>query len=74
MSIPREIRKLFTNIFVFKVSKIELQTIFDEVVEQKKELVVDISKLVFDKPYQFLMINTDNNRLFKNFDEIIFSD
>lgn len=36
ISIPREIRKLFSNIFLFKVSKIELQLVFDEIVEQKK--------------------------------------
>jgi len=72
-SVPRDIRKCFTNLFVFRVSKSELQTIFDEVVEQRKEMVVPISQLVWDKPHQFLFINTDSNRLFKGFDEIVFS-
>ena len=71
-SVPREIRKTFTNLFVFRVSKQELQTIFDEVVEQRKDLVVPISKIVWDKPHQFLFINTNENRLFKGWDELIF--
>jgi hypothetical protein len=56
---------------VFRVSKDELKNIFDEVVEQKKELTEDIAKLVFDKPYEYLFINTDSQRLFKGFDEMM---
>jgi len=73
-SIEKDIRKLFSNIFVFKVSKKELETIFEEVIERPKELVLPISKLVYDKPYQFLFINVDTGRLFKNWDEIIIDD
>jgi len=70
-SIEKDIRKLFSNIFVFKVSKKELENIFEEVVERPKEIVLPISKLVYDKPYQFLFINIDSGRLFKNWDEIL---
>lgn len=70
-SVVKDIRRLFDNIFVFKVSKNELQNIFDEVVEQEKDKVLAISKLVYDKPYEYLMINTENNKLYKGFDEIV---
>lgn len=70
-SVPKEMRRLWDNIFVFRVSKDELKNIFDEVVEQKKELVNEISKIVYDKPYEYLFINTDSQRLFKGFDEIL---
>jgi hypothetical protein len=70
-SIPKEIRRLFNNIFVFRTSKNELTSIFEEVVEQKKDLVGDIARIVYDQPYQYLFINTESQRLFKNFDEII---
>jgi hypothetical protein len=73
-SIEKDIRKLFSNIFVFKVGKKELENIFEEVIERPKDLVLPISKLVYDKPYQFLFINIDSGRLFKNFDEIILED
>lgn len=71
ISVPRDLRKMFSNLFVFRVSKQELETIFDEVIEQKKEIIDDLRKLVYDKPHQYLFINTDSQRLFKGFDEIV---
>ena len=71
LSIERDIRKLFSNIFVFKCSKKEMEMIFDEVVELPKDYILPIMKIVYDKPYQYLFINTDSQRLFKNFDEIL---
>lgn len=71
LSIEPDVRKLFSNIFVFRVSKLELMKIFEEVVETQKDNVLQISKAVFDKPYNFLFINTDTQRLFRNWDEII---
>ena len=49
----------------------ELETIFDEVIEQEKDNILPISRLVYDKPYQYLFINTDSGKLYKMFDEII---
>ena len=74
-SIPKDIRKLFSNIFVFRVNKNELATIFDEIVEDKEmvDIAPQIAKLVYDKPYNFMFINTDSQRIFKNFDELIIS-
>ena len=71
LSIEKDIRKLFSNIFVFKVSKKELETIFEEVVEREKDNILPISRLVYDKPYEYLLINTDTGRLFKKFDETL---
>ena len=72
LSIERDIRKLFSNIFIFKVSIQELNLIFEEHIEIPKEDITTIRKFVFDKPYQFLFMNTDSSRLFKNFDEILY--
>jgi DNA replication protein DnaC len=72
LSIDKEIRKLFSNLFIFRVSKKELEKIFEELVEESKDLILPISKLVFKEKYNFLFINTDSGRLFKNWDEIIF--
>ena len=71
ISVPKDIRKLFSNIFIFKVSKNEMEQIFDEVVEQKKDYILPLMKLVYDEAHQYLFINTDSQRLFKGFDEII---
>ena len=73
-STPKEIRRLFNNIFLFKTSKDIMKDLFDEVVEDKEkgDLIPDISRLVFDKPYKYLFINTPSQRFFSGFDEIIF--
>jgi DNA replication protein DnaC len=74
ISIEKDLRKLFDNMFIYKVNKNELQTIFDEVVESRKDDALQVSKIVYDKPYQFLFIHPDSQRMFKNFDELIFSE
>jgi len=71
LSIEPEIRKLFSNIFIFKSSKKEMEVIFDELIEMPKDYILPIMKVVYDKPYNYLFINTDSQRLFKNFDEIL---
>ena len=71
LSIEKDIRKLFSNLFIFKTSKKEMETIFDELIELPKEYIIPIMKMTYDKPYNYLFINTDSQRLFKNFDEII---
>jgi tyrosyl-tRNA synthetase len=74
LSIEKDLRKLFTNIFCFKVSKSEMDNLFNEVIEHKKDHMLDIMKLVYDKRFNFLFINTDTGRMFKNWDEIKFQE
>ena len=71
ISCPLEIRKLFTNLFVFKPSKMEAENILRETLEFDKDLALKIIQTAYDKPHQWLMINVDSQRLFKGFDEII---
>ena len=73
-SIEKDIRKLFSNIFCFRVSKQELSTIMDEVVESKAKYMNDIAKIVFDEPYKYLFLNVNSQRLFDGFDELIFDE
>jgi hypothetical protein len=73
-SVEKDIRKLFSNIFCFRVSKQELSTIFDEVVESKAKYINDIAKIVFDRPYKYLFINVNSQRLFDGFDELMFKE
>jgi energy-coupling factor transporter ATP-binding protein EcfA2 len=72
-SLEKDIRKCFSNMFIFKCSKSELHDIFIENIEIEPELIDDITKIVFDIPHNFLFINTDTGKLFKNWDEIIFT-
>jgi len=36
-----------------------------------KEYMLPIMKMVFDKPYEYLFVNTDSQRMFKGFDELL---
>ena len=75
VSVPLQIRKLFTNLFIFKVAKRELETIRDEILETiPRECIGALGKFVFDKPHEYLFINVPTNRIFKKFDEIIIDD
>ena len=68
---PLVIRKLYTNVIMFKPSKKEFETLFEELFETKKDNAIEIMNFVYDKPHQYLFLNVDSQRMFKNFDEVI---
>jgi energy-coupling factor transporter ATP-binding protein EcfA2 len=70
-SVDKTMRKLFDNFFIFKVSKEELMTIGDEIIEINKDVLMQISKMVYTEPYKYLFYNSSSERLFDGFDEII---
>jgi GTPase SAR1 family protein len=71
ITIPRTIRQGLTDLFIFKINKTEMENIFNEQIEQFKDNFMNIMKNIYDKPHTFLYINTNSQRLFKNWDEII---
>jgi adenylate kinase family enzyme len=73
-SIEKDIRKLFSNLFIFKCSRHEMLNITSEMIEQHNDKINDIVKIVYDKPHNFLFINVDSQRMFRGFDELIFND
>lgn len=73
-SIPKQVRSLFSNLFIFKCSKHEMLNITSEMIEQHNDKIDEIIKIVYDKPHQYLFINVDSQRMFKGFDELIFND
>jgi len=73
ISVPRDIRKLFSNIFLFKCSKKEMETLWAEVIELNKDYMLPIMRLVYNAPYKFLFINTDTQQFFDGWDEILIS-
>jgi len=48
-----------------------METIADELIETSKDYINDIVKIVYNKPYEYMFINTDTQRIFKGFDEIV---
>ena len=75
-SVPKELRRLFSNVFIFKVSKNEMRNIFDELVADPyiKTMMPTISKVVYDKPFNYLFLNTDSQKFYKKFDRIDFNE
>jgi AAA+ ATPase superfamily predicted ATPase len=69
-SVPKDLRRVFDNLFVFKTSKNELQNVFDELVEVHKDFVDPIAKIVYDKKFNYLMVNLPSQEMYKNFDKI----
>jgi hypothetical protein len=57
---------------MFKPSKVEFQNLFDELFETKKDLAIDVMKFVYDKKHEYLFLNVETQKMYKNFDEIIF--
>ena len=70
-SCPLQVRKLFTNVFMFKPSKKEFEVLFEELFEQKKDYALDIMKYAFKEPHDYIMLNVDTQKIYKMFDEII---
>ena len=74
LSVDRDIRKLFNNIIIFRCSKMEMNLVFEELIESKSKYQDEIVKLIYDKPHEYLFCHLDSQRIFKGFDELMFSE
>jgi len=70
ISLPRSVRMGITDMFVFKINKREMENIFEEQIEQHKDKFIEILQYVFQKPHDFMYINTSSQRIFSNWNEI----
>jgi hypothetical protein len=69
---PLVLRKLLTNISLFKPkNKIELESVRKELINLNEQDTTDLMNYVFDKEYNHLDIDTNNNNLRKNFNLLI---
>ena len=49
----------------------EFETLFEELFETKKDDAMEIMNFVYKLPHDYLFLNVDSQRMFKNFDEIL---
>jgi len=70
-SIPKQVRQGLTGLFVFKISKTEMFNIIQEQMEYSNDIIEKIQPLVFTKPHDFMFIDTNNRRIFSNWNELI---
>jgi len=70
--IPKQIRMSITDLYVFKVSKAEIENLLTEQIELPKSKFENVLKHVFQEPHDFLYINSNTQRMFSNWDELIY--
>ena len=69
--LDKQVRMNLTDIICFKVGKVELQNLFEELIELDVPTFKKVQKYLFKEPYDFLYLNTNSQRIFSNWDEII---
>jgi hypothetical protein len=70
VNIPLDVRKNISNLVLFKPSKKEFQIVFDELLETKKDLALEIMRSTYKNDnHNFLFLNVPSQRIFRNFDE-----
>jgi hypothetical protein len=73
-TIPKQVRMSLTNLFIFKVSKPEIENIFTEQIELKHEKFQDIINNFYKMPHDYIFIDSLTKRIFLNFDEMIYEE
>ena len=71
VNIPLDIRKNIQNLIMFKPPKKELELVFHELFETKKDKFMDIMRMAYNEKHNFLFLNVPSQRMFKNWDELI---
>jgi len=70
-SLSRTARNSLTNLIIFKVNKSQMRDIFDEQIETMREKFEDILNIAYKNPHEFLAIDTNTQRCFNNWDEVV---
>lgn len=71
VALSLEIRKLASNCIIFRPAKPEAERLFDEVIEQKKDMMEKIIKYIFTEHGKYMFINCDTQKIYSDYDEIV---
>ena len=71
LSLNKDLRKLATNVIMFKPSKIEAENFFNELIEQKRDMMNELIKYVFKKKGDYMFLNCDSQKIYSDYDEIV---
>lgn len=70
-SIPRPVRLQVTHLTFFKPSnELELKTVQEEFISMEKQKFEEMCRFIFNDPHDFLFIDKDYNKYFKNLQKI----
>jgi KaiC/GvpD/RAD55 family RecA-like ATPase len=70
IAVPLTIRKLFTNLIVFKPNKKEFDVVVEECLEQEKDIAMALLDLYKDT-HDYLFLSITNQKLYYNQDEVL---
>ncbi len=74
---PVAIRNIFTDLFLFNISKAEYKTIYEETSIEKNDFIKVIRSYKKEKmqnEHSFIYMNRDNFKVFINWNELIFDE
>jgi KaiC/GvpD/RAD55 family RecA-like ATPase len=69
IAVPLTIRKLFSNLIIFKPAKLEWLKICEETIEQDDDIALALLDL-YDDPHDYIFVNVTNQKMYLNQDEI----
>jgi hypothetical protein len=71
VNLPLDIRKNIQNLIMFKPPKKELELVFHELFETKKDKFMDVMRMAYSDKHNFLFINVPTQKMYRNWDELI---
>jgi KaiC/GvpD/RAD55 family RecA-like ATPase len=74
LSVPKEIRKLATNVIMFKPSKVENENFYTELMPHKRDMIDELSKYIYKKRGDYLLLTVDSGKLYSDYNEIVIDD
>jgi hypothetical protein len=74
LAIERKLRSVVTDVFAFRMSRRELEALFEEKIERSRSDFEKILPYVFAEPHDFMYVNALTQRLFANYDELVITD
>ena len=69
IAVPLTIRKLFSNLIIFKPAKLEWLKICEETIEQEDDIALALLDL-YDDPHDYIFVNVTDQKMYLNQDEI----
>jgi hypothetical protein len=74
LALDRKLRSGITDTFAFRLSKRELEALFEEQIEKSRSDFEKIMPYLFVEDHSFLYVNSVTQRLFSNYDELVLHD
>jgi hypothetical protein len=72
--LDRKLREILNNVIFFKLDKSQTEKLFKDVIEHSHDKFEAIRDMVFDEPYNWMLISKRNQKMYKMFDEIVINE